>query len=69
VTERGEKIIEGKHLLSGKDFDLSQRIGEMIDAGVMSFKIEGRLKDDNYIKNVVSYYRQKIDEAIATRPW
>lgn len=69
VTERGEKIIEGKHLLSVKDFDLSQRIGEMIDAGVMSFKIEGRLKDDNYIKNVVSYYRQKIDEAIATRPW
>ena len=34
----------------------------------MSFKIEGRLKDDNYIKNVVSYYRRKIDEAIASRP-
>ena len=68
VTERGEKIIKGKHLLSVKDFDLSERIGELIDAGVMSFKIEGRLKDDNYIKNVVSYYRQKIDEALATRP-
>lgn len=68
VTERGEKLIKGKHLLSVKDFDLSQRIGELIDAGVMSFKIEGRLKDDNYIKNVVSYYRQKIDEALATRP-
>lgn len=68
VTERGEKLIKNKHLLSVKDFDLSERIGELIDAGVMSFKIEGRLKDDNYIKNVVSYYRQKIDEALATRP-
>lgn len=68
VTERGDKLIKGKHLLSVKDFDLSERIGELIDAGVMSFKIEGRLKDDNYIKNVVSYYRQKIDEALAVRP-
>jgi len=68
VTARGEKLIKGKHLLSVKDFDLSARIGELIDAGVMSFKIEGRLKDDNYIKNVVSYYRRKIDEAIAVRP-
>ncbi len=68
VTERGEKLIIGKHLLSVKDFDLSERIGELIDAGVVSFKIEGRLKDNNYIKNVVSYYRRKIDEALATRP-
>ena len=68
VTEKGERLIRGKHLLSVKDFDLSQRIGELIDAGVMSFKIEGRLKDDNYIKNVVSYYRRKIDEALASRP-
>ena len=68
VTERGEKLISGKHLLSVKDFDLSARIGEMIDAGVMSFKIEGRLKDDNYIKNIVSYYRKAIDEALKTRP-
>ncbi len=68
VTERGEKLISGKHLLSVKDFDLSERIGDLIDAGVVSFKIEGRLKDDNYIKNVVSYYRRKIDEALASRP-
>ena len=68
VTGSGKQIIEGKHLLSVKDFDLSARIGELIDAGVMSFKIEGRLKDDNYIKNIVSYYRQKIDEALSTRP-
>ena len=68
VTERGEKLISGKQLLAVKDFDLSARIGDLIDAGVVSFKIEGRLKDDNYIKNVVSYYRRKIDEAIASRP-
>ena len=68
VTGKGETLIKGKHLLSVKDFDLSERIGELIDAGVMSFKIEGRLKDDNYIKNVVSYYRQKIDAALASRP-
>jgi putative protease len=68
VTGSGEKLISGKHLLSVKDFDLSERIGELIDAGVMSFKIEGRLKDDNYIKNVVSYYRQKIDQALQSRP-
>ena len=68
ITETGTTLIKGKHLLSVKDFDLSERIGELIDAGVMSFKIEGRLKDDNYVKNVVSYYRKKIDEALATRP-
>ena len=68
VTESGNVIIKGKHLLSVKDFDLSERIGELIDAGVMSFKIEGRLKDDNYVKNIVAYYRKKIDEALATRP-
>lgn len=68
VTGSGEKLIRGKHLLSVKDMDLSERIGELIDAGVMSFKIEGRLKDDNYIKNIVSYYRHKIDEALASRP-
>ena len=68
VTERGETLIKGKHLLSVKDFDLSERIGDLIDAGIMSFKIEGRLKDDNYIKNVVSHYRRAIDKALATRP-
>ena len=68
VTESGKRLISGKHLLSVKDFDLSARIGELIDAGVTSFKIEGRLKDNNYIKNVVSYYRRKIDEALAARP-
>ena len=67
TTASGDRLIKNRHLLSVKDFDLSERIGELIDAGVISFKIEGRLKDDNYIKNVVSYYRRKIDAALAER--
>ena len=57
-----------KHWLSLKDFDLSDHIGDMLDAGVRSFKIEGRLKEVEYVKNITAYYRQKIDTALATRP-
>lgn len=57
-----------KHWLSLKDFNASAHVGEMIDAGVRSFKIEGRLKDISYVKNIVAYYRGKIDEAIKSRP-
>ena len=64
----GRTYIKGKHLLSVRDLNLSDRIGDMIDAGVSSFKIEGRLKDIRYIKNTVSYYRRRIDEALSARP-
>ena len=57
-----------KHWLSLKDFNASSHVGEMIDAGVRSFKIEGRLKDITYVKNITAYYRQKIDEALKSRP-
>jgi putative protease len=57
-----------KHWLSLKDFNASAHVGEMIDAGVRSFKIEGRLKDITYVKNITAYYRGKIDEALKTRP-
>ena len=57
-----------KHWLSLKDFDLSDHVGDMLDAGVRSFKIEGRLKDVEYVKNLTAYYRQKIDAALAVRP-
>ncbi len=63
----GRRILRGKHLLSVRDLNLSDRLGELIDAGVTSFKIEGRLKDTCYIRNVVAYYRQRLDEAIAAR--
>ena len=64
----GRTYIRGKHLLSVRDLNLAERLGEMIDAGVTSFKIEGRLKDLRYIKNTVAYYRLRIDEALAARP-
>ena len=63
----GGLYVKGKHLLSVCDLDLSERIGQMIDAGVNSFKIEGRLKDRVYLRNIVSHYRQLIDKHIATR--
>lgn len=63
----GRTVIAGKHLLSVRDMDLSQRLEEMMDAGVTSFKIEGRLKDIRYIKNVVSFYRDRLDEILSRR--
>ena len=64
----GNIYIKGKHLLSVTDLDLSQRIGQMLSAGVNSFKIEGRLKDRVYLRNVVSHYRRLLDEQIALHP-
>lgn len=61
----GRKILTGKHLLSVRDLDLSKSLEELIIAGVSSFKIEGRLKDVRYIKNIVSYYRQLLDNIIS----
>ena len=61
----GRKIFSSKHLLSVRDLDLSESLEELILAGVSSFKIEGRLKDSRYIKNIVAYYRQLLDRVIA----
>lgn len=60
----GNIIVKNQHLLCLKDFNASEHLERLIDAGVSSFKIEGRLKDENYIKNVVSFYRQKLDQII-----
>lgn len=68
VDGRGRTLLRGKHLLSLRDLSLEQRIGDLLDAGVTSFKIEGRLKDRIYVRNTVSYYRRVLDEAIARRP-
>lgn len=61
----GRRILTGKHLLSVRDLDLSKSLEELIMAGVSSFKIEGRLKDVRYIKNIVAYYRQLLDNIIS----
>ena len=66
-NDKGEVIIKSKHLLSVRDFDLSARLGEMIDLGINSFKIEGRLKDRTYVRNIVSLYRRLLDIEIAKR--
>ncbi len=60
----GEVLSSGKHLLSLKDLNLSRRLGQLADAGVTSFKIEGRLKDRSYVRNVVSFYRRELDKVI-----
>jgi len=54
-------LVKNKHLLSLKDLDLSDSLEEMLEAGITSFKIEGRLKDVDYVKNVTAYYRKKLD--------
>ncbi|MFI3289126.1 MAG: U32 family peptidase [Rikenellaceae bacterium] len=67
VDRAGKKIREAKHLLSVKDLNLTTRIGELIDSGVNSLKIEGRLKELSYTKNIVAHYRRAVDEVIASR--
>ena len=62
MTEDGKVLAKDKHLLCLKDFNASKYMKDLIEAGVLSFKIEGRLKDENYIKNVTAYYRQLIDK-------
>ena len=68
VDENGNVLARNKHLLSLRDLNLSNRIGDMVAAGIDSFKIEGRLKDAGYVKNVVAYYRRVIDNVIAANP-
>ena len=68
VDADGRVIERGRHLLSLKDMNRSAHLEAMMDAGVRSFKIEGRLKDVSYVKNVTAYYRQAIDAILARRP-
>lgn len=62
LTDADDNLLaKNKHLLSLKDLDLSDSLEEMMEAGVTSFKIEGRLKDVDYVKNITAYYRKKLD--------
>jgi collagenase-like PrtC family protease len=61
VDGTGKTLIANSHLLSIKDLDLSDQLPNLIEAGVTSFKIEGRLKDMVYVKNNTSYLRKKLD--------
>ncbi len=61
---QGKILAHKKHLLSLKDLNLSLSLEELIDAGITSLKIEGRLKGEDYVKNIVSYYRKKLDRIL-----
>ena len=65
---RRNEILKDKHLLSLKDLNQSQHLEALLDAGVTSLKIEGRLKDVSYVKNITAYYRKKLDALFAKRP-
>ncbi len=67
LDEKGDVLIRNRHLLSLKDLNNSAHLEELIDAGITSFKIEGRLKEADYVKNVTAYYRRKLDEIIRRR--
>ena len=64
----GRVLVKGKHLLCLKDLNNSAHLEELLDAGVTSFKIEGRLKEADYVKNVTAYYRQLLDVIFERRP-
>ena len=65
VDADGRRIVEGKYLLCLKDMNRTDSIRQMIDAGIRSFKIEGRLKDISYVKNVTAHYRRTIDAVLS----
>ena len=68
VDSSGRALMRDKHLLSIRDLDLSGHLEELAQAGLTSFKIEGRLKDADYVKNVVSHLRRKLDALLDRRP-
>lgn len=61
-TKAGQTLAANQHLLSLKDMNQTHNLREMAEAGVHSFKIEGRLKDLSYVKNVTAWYRRQLDE-------
>ena len=68
VDSEGKVLVKDKALLSLKDYNLRDRIEELADAGITSFKIEGRLKNESYVRNVVRDYSIALDNIIERRP-
>ncbi len=62
VDAEGKTLVKNRHLLSIRDLSLSEHLAELLDAGVTSFKIEGRLKDARYVSNIVAYYSARLNE-------
>lgn len=68
IDAEDKVIVKDKHLLSLKDLNRSDQLEALMDAGISSFKIEGRLKDVTYVKNITAYYRMKLNEIFKHRP-
>ena len=68
VDGEGNVLVKNKALLSLKDYCLINRLGDLADAGVCSFKIEGRLKNASYVKNCVRAYSEAMDSLVAANP-
>ncbi|MFN3397213.1 MAG: peptidase U32 family protein, partial [Sulfurimicrobium sp.] len=65
---KGRVVAFDKHLLSLKDNNQSANLRALVDAGVQSFKIEGRYKEAAYVKNITGHYRRLLDEILAEQP-
>lgn len=68
VDEDGNVLVRNKALLSLKDYNLKDRLKDLAEAGICSFKIEGRLKNISYVRNVVRAYSLALDELVAANP-
>lgn len=68
VDGSGNVLVRNKALLSLKDYNLKDRLQDLADAGICSFKIEGRLKNISYVRNVVRAYSLALDELVAANP-
>lgn len=68
VDDRGRFVAHDKHVLSMKDNNQSANLAALVDAGIRSFKIEGRYKDMGYVKNITAHYRQLLDTLLEQRP-
>lgn len=68
LAEDGSILLKQKHVLSLRDFNASDHLEALVDAGVTSFKIEGRLKDPGYVANVTAWYHQALNHLLEKRP-
>ncbi len=68
ADQHGNLVAQDKHLLSMKDNDQSANLLALADAGITSFKIEGRLKDLSYVKNITAHYRTLVDGILEAHP-
>ena len=68
VDAQGRFVAHDKHVLSMKDNNQSENLAALVDAGIRSFKIEGRYKDMGYVKNITAHYRLLLDQLLEQRP-